>query len=221
MKIQIATFAGVPSHIYDAEKHFHTEKLFLILSVENKDDNYEENQDFISNINEVSQFYEKLNVPVMKVYVNYKNFIEMTFKLTNLLREFQEGDVILLNLSGGRRSMPISLIYAGTFISNFKDINIKCVVIPEDKTYEPFNLLPNYLPDNIDVKLMSKLSEKKPLTELEEFLGIKQPTISMRLKRLEKYEYIILKGRERNLTDLGHMVVDINVSELNNIKEKN
>ncbi len=221
MKIQIATFAGVPSHIYDAEKHFLTEKLFLILSVENKDDNYEENQEFISNINEVSHFYEKLNVPVMKVYVNYKNFIEMTFKLTNLLREFQEGDDILLNLSGGRRSMPISLIYAGTFISNFKDINIKCVVIPEDKTYEPFNLLPNYLPDSIDVKLMSKLSEKKPLTELEELLGIKQPTISMRLKRLEKYKYIILNGRERNLTDLGYMVVDINESGLNNIKENN
>jgi len=157
----------------------------------------------------------------MKVYVNYKNFIEMTFKLTNLLREFQEGDEILLNLSGGRRSMPISLIYAGTFISNFKDINIKCAVIPEDKTYEPFNLLPNYLPDSIDVRLMSKLSQKKPLTELEEFLGIKQPTISMRLKRLERHEFIVLNGRERNLTDLGRMVVDINVSDLNNTNEEN
>ncbi|MBA7639616.1 hypothetical protein ES703_47275 [subsurface metagenome] len=221
MKIQIVTFAGVPGHIYDAEKHFHTEKLILILSDENKDETNKANEEFILNIIEITQFYEKLNVPVMKVYVNYKNFIEMTFRLANLLREFQEGDEILLNLSGGRRSMPISLIYAGTFISNFKDINIKCVVIPEDKTYEPFNLLPNYLPDSIDVKLMSKLSEKKPLTELEEFLGIKQPTISMRLKRLEKYKYIILNVRERNLTDLGRMVVDINISRLNNIKEKN
>ena len=221
MKIQIVTFAGVPEHIYDAEKHFHTEKLILILNDENKDETNKANEEFILNIIEITQFYEKLNVPVMKVYVNYKNFIEMTFKLANILREFQEGDEILLNLSGGRRSMPISLIYAGTFISNFKDINFKCVVIPEDKTYEPFNLLPNYLPDSIDVKLMSKLSEKKPLTELEEFLGIKQPTISMRLKRLEKHEYIILNGRERNLTDLGCMVVDINVSDLNNTKEEN
>ena len=221
MKIQIVTFAGVPSHIYDAEKHFHTEKLIMILSDENMDEKNKANEEIISNIYEISEFYNKLNVPVNKVYVNYKNFIEMTFKLTNILREFQEGDVVLLNLSGGRRSMPISLLYAGTFISNFKDINIKCVVIPEDKTYEPFNLLPNYLPDSVDVKLMSKLSEKKPLTDLEGYLGIKQPTISMRLKRLEKYGYIIQNGRNRNLTDLGNMVVDINISKKTVSKEEN
>ena len=221
MKIQIVTFAGVPGHIYDAEKYFHTEKVILILSDENKDETNKANEEFIANINEVTQFYEKLNVPVLKVYVNYKNFIEMTFKLTNILKEFQEGDEILLNLSGGRRSMPISLIYAGTFISNFKDINIKCVVIPEDKTYEPFNLLPNDLPDRIDIKLMSKLSERKPLTELEEYLGVKQPTISMRLKRLEKHGYIILNGRDRHLTDLGNIVVNINITELNKTEEEN
>ena len=220
MKIQIATFAGVPGHLYDAEKHFHTEKLILILSAENKDEAKKENQEFISNIKEVSQFYKKLNVPVEKVYVDYKNFIEMTFKLANILRGFQEGDEVLLNLSGGRRSMPISLLYAGTFISNFKDIYIKCVVIPEDKTYEPFNLLPSYLPDNTDIKLMSKLSERKPLTDLENYLGIKQPTISMRLKRLEKHGYIILNGRDRKLTDLGYMVVDINLTEFNNNMEE-
>ncbi len=211
MKIQIVTFAGVPDHIYDAEKHFHTEKLILILSDENKEEVDNKNKEFISNIDEVTQFYQKLKVPVLKVYVNYKNFIAMTFKLTNILREFQDGDEILLNLSGGRRSMPISLIYAGTFISNFKDINMKCVVIPEDKTYKPFNLLPNYLPDSIDIKLMSKLPERKPLIDLEKFIGIKQPTISMRLKRLEKHGYITLNGRDRRLTNLGHLVLDINL----------
>ncbi len=221
MKIQITTFAGVPGHIYEAEKHFHTEKLILILSDENIHEANNANNEFFSNIDEITQFYKKLNIPVSKMYVNYKNFIEMTFKLANILREFRDGDEILLNLSGGRRSMPISLIYAGTFISNFKDINIKCVVIPEDKTYEPFNLLPNYLPDKVDIKLMSKLSEKKPLTDLEEFLGIKQPTISMRLKRLEKHGYIVLNGRNRRLTDLGHMVVDINIKDLNDNREEN
>ncbi len=221
MKIQIVTFAGVPGHLYDAEKHFHTEKVILILSDENKDETNKANEEFISNINEVTQFYEKLNVPVLKVYVNYKNFIEMTFKLANILRDFHKGDEILLNLSGGRRSMPISLIYAGTFISNFKEIRIKCVVIPEDKTYKPFNLLPNYLSDSIDIKLMSRLSERKPLTDLEEYLGIKQPTISMRLKRLERHGYIVLNGRVRHLTDLGHMVVDINIPDLNQTKEEN
>ena len=43
----------------------------------------------------------------------------------------------------------------------------------------------------------------------------------MRLKRLEKHEYIVLNGRERNLTDLGRMVVDINISYLNNTNEEN
>jgi DNA-binding transcriptional ArsR family regulator len=88
------------------------------------------------------------------------------------------------------------------------------VVIPEDKTYKPFNLLPNYLPDEIDMKLMSKLSQKIALTDLEEYLGIKQPTISMRLKRLEKHGYVILNGRNRELTDLGKMLVQINKPEL-------
>ena len=198
MRIQIATFALVPDHIFIAEKNFHPEKLILILSNENKDSKNEENSDVISKIKEVTNFYEKLSVPIEIVYVNYKNYIEMTLKLAKLINKFTPEDEILLNLSGGRRSIPISLIYAGTLISNFKDINIKCVVIPEDKTYTPFNLLPNYLPDEIDIKLISKLSEKKTLTDLEDYLGIKQPTISMRLKRLEKHGYIILKD-ERTL----------------------
>jgi len=221
MKIQIVTFAMVPGHIFDAEKHFHTEKLILILSDENKDGTTQASKDVISNINEVTHFYEKLNVPVSRVYVDYKNFIEMTFKLANVLREFEEGDEILLNLSGGRRSTSISLLYAGTFISNFKEINIKCVVIPEDKTYAPFNLLPNYLPDIIDIKLMSKISDKRPLTELEDYLGIKQPTISMRIKRLEKHGYLTLDGRKRQLTELGKLVVDSNEGNLNESLEDN
>ncbi|KKL11196.1 hypothetical protein LCGC14_2548210 [marine sediment metagenome] len=49
MKIQIVTFAGVPGHVYDAEKHFHTEKVILILSDENKDETNKVNEEFISN----------------------------------------------------------------------------------------------------------------------------------------------------------------------------
>lgn len=221
MRIQIASFAMVPDHIYIAEKKFHPEKLILILSDENKNSKDEKNKEVISKINEVANFYDKLSVPIEKLYVNYKNFIEMTLKLANIINEFTLEDKILLNLSGGRRTIPISLIYAGTFISNFKDINIKCVVIPEDRTYKPFNLLPNYLPDEIDIKLMAKLSQKIALTNFEDYLGIKQPTISMRLKRLEKHGYIILNGRDRHLTDLGYMVVDINIPELNQTEEEN
>jgi len=216
MRTQIASFALVPEHIYIAERNFHAEKLILILSDENEDD---KNREVESKIKEITEFYMKLNVLIEKIYVNYKNFMKMTLSMATILNKFTRDDEILLNLSGGRRSIPISLIYAGTFISNFKDINIKCVVIPEDKTYTPFNLLPNYLPDEIDVKLMSRISKKIALTDLEDYLGIKQPTISMRLKKLEKHGYIVLSGRNRELTDLGKIVVDINKSELNENSE--
>ena len=216
MRTQIASFALVPEHIYIAERNFHAEKLILILSDENKDD---KNREVESKIKEITEFYTKLNVNIERIYVNYKNFMEMTLSMATILNKFTRDDEILLNLSGGRRSIPISLIYAGTFISNFKDINIKCVVIPEDKTYTPFNLLPNYLPGEIDIKLMSRISKKIVLTNLENYLGIKQPTISMRLKRLEKHGYILLSGRNRVLTDLGKIVVDINKSELIDNKE--
>ncbi len=221
MKIQIASFALVPDHIFIAERYFHTEKIILILSEENKEKQANNNEEISSKINEVIGFYEKLNVPVEKIYVNYKNFMEMTLKLARLLKMFSPDDQILLNLSGGRRSIPISLIYAGTFISNFKDINIKCVVIPEDKTYTPFNLLPNYLPDEIDINLMSRLPQNLTLTDLEKDLGIKQPTISIRLKRLEKYGFITMKGRKRELTDLGLLMVDITNLEFNKEDEVN
>jgi len=221
MRIQIASFALVPDHIFIAERNFHTEKLVLILSEENKEKQTNTSEEIFSRINEVVGFYEKLNVLVEKVYMNYKNFMEMTVKLARIINRFSSDDQILLNLSGGRRSIPISLIYAGTFISNFKDINIKCVVIPEDKTYTPFNLLPNYLPDEIDVNLMSKLPQNLTLTDLEKYLGIKQPTISMRLKRLEKHGFITVKGRERDLTVLGRLMVDINNLEINTIGEVN
>ena len=217
MRIQIASFALVPEHIYIAERNFHAEKLILILSDENRD---KKNIEIETKINEIEDFYKKLNVSIIRIYVDYKNFMNMTLSMAKVLSNFKPNDEVLLNLSGGRRSIPISLIYAGTLVSNFKETNIKCVVIPEDKTYEPFNLLPNYLPDHIDIKLMSKLSERKPLTDLESFLGIKQPTISMRLKQLEKHAYIILNGRNRHLTELGNMVVDINLPELNKMDEE-
>ncbi len=140
--------------------------------------------------------------------------MKMTLSLAIMVNNFTNDDEILLNLSGGRRSIPISLIYASTFISNFQDINIKCVVIPDDKTYNPFSLLPNHIPDEIDIKLMSRISEKVALTDLEDFLGIRQPTISIRLKKLEKHGYIVLTGRNRELTNLGKIVVDINKSKL-------
>lgn len=221
MRIQVASFALVPDHIFIAERNFHTEKLILILSEENKEKQTNTSEEIFSRINEVIGFYEKLNVLVEKVYMNYKNFMEMTVKLARIINRFSSDDQILLNLSGGRRSIPISLIYAGTFISNFKDINIKCVVIPEDKTYTPFNLLPNYLPDEIDINLMSKLPQNLTLTDLEKYLGIKQPTISMRLKRLEKHGFVTVKGRERELTDLGQLMVDINNLEINTVGEVN
>ena len=217
MRIQVASFALVPDHIFIAERNFHTEKLILILSEENKEKQTNASEEIFSRINEVIGFYEKLNVLVEKVYMNYKNFMEMTVKLARIINRFSSDDQILLNLSGGRRSIPISLIYAGTFISNFKDINIKCVVIPEDKTYTPFNLLPNYLPDEIDINLMSKLPQNLTLTDLEKYLGIKQPTISMRLKRLEKHGFVTVKGRKRELTALGRLMVDINNLEINTV----
>ena len=218
MRIQIASFALVPEHIYIAERNFHAEKLILILSDENKDN---KNIEVDNKIKEIEVFYRKLNVSIERIYVNYKNFMKMTLSMAKVLDKFKPNDKILLNLSGGRRSIPISLIYAGTFVSNFKDINIKCVVIPEDKTYTPFNLLPNYLPDEIDINLMSKLPQNLTLTDLEKYLGIKQPTISTRLKRLEKHGFINVKGRKRELTALGRLMVDINNPEINTAGEVN
>ena len=214
MKIQIASFALVPEHIYIAERNFHAEKLILILSDENK------NKDVESKIKEITEFYKKLNVLSEKIYVNYKNFMEMTLLLAKTINLFTPDDEILLNLSGGRRSIPISLIYAGTFISNFKDININCVVIPEDKTYTPFKLLPSYLPDEIDIKLLSTLTQEITLTNMQKSLGIKQPTISMRLKRLENHGFILINGRKRELTGLGRTVVDINKVETKKEEDK-
>jgi len=209
MRIQIASFALVPDHIYIAEKNFHAEKLILLLSDENQDESKQENAEVISSIEQVEDFYKKMDVPVERIHLNYKNFMETALKVSYLLNTFSNKDELLLNLSGGRRSIPIALFYAATFIKNIKDIDIKCVIIPEDKSYMPFSLLPKYFPDEIDMKLMSSLSLNKPLTELETMIGIKQPTISMRLKKLEKYGYIFVKGRQRILTELGNMIVNI------------
>jgi len=209
MRIQIASFALVPDHIFIAEREFHADKIILVLSDENKDLNDENNEEVRLKVKEVTEFYQKLNIETEVIYVNFKQFLDMTIILAKLINQFTKDDKILLNLSGGRRSIPIALIYAGTFISNFKEINIKCVVIPEDKTYKPFDLLPNYLPDDIDIELLSKIPEILTLTNLEEYLGIKQPTISMRVKRLEKNGYLFVNGRKRELTELGKMIVNI------------
>ncbi len=210
MRIQIASFALVPEHIYIAERNFHAEKLIVILSNENQ------NKDVELKLKEITEFYIKLNVIIEKIFVDYKNFMEMTLILANLINKFSKDDDILLNLSGARRSIPISLIYAGTFISNFKKININCVVIPEDKTYVPFKLLPSYLPDELDIKLLSMATQELTLINMQKSLGIKQPTISMRLKRLESHGFLNINGRKRDLTDLGRIVTGIDNLKLKN-----
>ena len=68
---------------------------------------------------------------------------------------------------------------------------------------------------------MSKLPDNLTLTDLEKGLGIKQPTISMRLKRLEKYGYIVVNGRMRELRNLGRLMVDITNFEIDTEGEGN
>ena len=95
------------------------------------------------------------------------------------------------------------------FANIIKNLRIQCVVIPEDGTYSPFTLIPSYFPDDIDIKLMLKITKNLTLTAMETDLGIKQPTISFRLKRLEKYGYLIIDGRKRELTDIGKIIIQI------------
>ncbi|MHA1755977.1 MAG: hypothetical protein ACTSVV_04345 [Promethearchaeota archaeon] len=208
MNIQIVSFALVPQHIYIATKYFHTEKLILILSDE-KVSNEKQKEELKSKMAEVIDFCEKLGIELQEIKVNYKNFMSMTLKLAKLMRKFEKEDKILLNLSGGRRAIPISLIYASMFANIIKNLRIQCVVIPEDGTYSPFTLIPSYFPDDIDIKLMLKITKNLTLTAMETDLGIKQPTISFRLKRLEKYGYIIIDGRKRELTDIGKIIIQI------------
>ncbi len=208
MNIQIVSFALVPQHIYIATKYFHTEKLILILSDE-KVSNEKQKEELKSKMAEVIDFCEKLGIKLQEIKVNYKNFMSMTLKLAKLMRKFEKEDNILLNLSGGRRAIPISLIYASMFVNIIKNLRIQCVVIPEDGTYSPFTLIPSYFPDDIDIKLMLKITKNLTLTAMETDLGIKQPTISFRLKRLEKYGYIIIDGRKRELTDIGKIIIQI------------
>ena len=212
MNIQVATFALFPEQIYIALGNFHTDKLILIISDENQnksDSELNENELTVTKkIEEIINYSEDINISVEKIYVNYKNFIEMVLKLTRLINSFSEEDIILLNLSGGRRAIPIALIYAGMFAANLKGLNISCAIIPEDKTYNNFQLLPKYIPDERDIKIMRSLSKGKSLIQLENNIGIKQPTISVRLKKLEKYGYIFIKGRNRKLTTLGSNIIE-------------
>ncbi|MHA1285036.1 MAG: hypothetical protein ACTSQP_21250 [Promethearchaeota archaeon] len=208
MNIQVVSFALVPQHIYIATKYFHTEKLILILSDEKVEDKAKREELKIK-MDEIIDFCKKLGIQLLKIRINYKDFIQMTLKLVKLISEFTEKDNILLNLSGGRRAIPIALIYASTFVNIIKNLRIQCVVIPEDGTFSPFNLIPSYFPDKIDVKLMSMITKGLTLTAMESDLGIKQPTISFRLKRLEKYGYLKIDGRKRDLTDLGMIITQI------------
>ena len=128
MNIQVATFALFPEQIYIASANFQTDRLLLILSDESlnksKSDLTESELAVLEKIDAVVKYSKDINILVEKFYVTYKNFIEMVLKLTRLINSFSEEDQILLNLSGGRRAMPLALVYAGMFASNLKGLNI-------------------------------------------------------------------------------------------------
>lgn len=127
--------------------------------------------------------------------------------MISFLNILNENDNLLLNLSGNNKNVLTSLLYTSTFAQILTNINFKWIIILEDQNFQIFNLLPKYIPNKIDIKILYNISSNLTLTELGKKIGRKQSTVSTRLKTLSEYGYILINGRNRELTNLGKLII--------------
>lgn len=220
MVVQIATFARVDKHIINVEKKYRSEALYIITTkdkIEGEDKQYE------AALKRVNEFYSVLGITPKITYVDFNNINSMVVVLGRLIKEIPTDKRILLNVSGARRSTAIALIMASLIIRRFEDREIKGCFIPElenesgeVKHGEPveFDILPSYIPDRKDLIILNGVKKMKKITKIAEDASMSQPNASVRLINLTDYGYVISYKRNRELTEMGKIILEIFESEI-------
>ncbi|OLS13326.1 MAG: hypothetical protein RBG13Loki_3042 [Promethearchaeota archaeon CR_4] len=113
------------------------------------------------------------------------------------MASFPSGTKFILNASMGRRSLPVSMILAATFVRMFRKYEFEITIIPElSKEILTCPLPPNQVPDDVDLGIIGYLKKGCNLSDIGKQLKIAQPTVSVRVKKLVEEGFVDQDGRK-------------------------
>ena len=190
----ISTFGGAPGGIIEGIKQFGCNKLILLLTDKPQSKKSEKS------LNEIEEMAKQMKIPLSKVYVSPYDVMGNIQKIKKIISD--NGDDVILNITGGRKTLSLSVALAG-FVSNPKDI-----IYIQEENNEPISIPKFTLGDKLlrpeKMEILRSVKVNTTVKEIMKELGEdkKYFAILKHLRGLEETGLIIADGnsRERRYT---------------------
>ncbi len=206
--VQMATVHALPDPVFLQERKTRSDHCVLIASEDVDDANQQEKREIT--ITSIKEFYAKVAVPVDVLYLKSTKLRENIVEIGKKMTTFPPGTKFILNASMGRRSLPISMILAATFVRLFREYDFEIVINPE-KTNEMLTcpLPPHQMPDKKDLGIISHLQQGRSLTDIGKELNMAQPTVSVRVKKLVDEGFVDQDGRKFTPSVISNFILEM------------
>ncbi len=206
----IATWFNVPEHILEVEKKYPTEGITIYVD---SDDVKRREGDHKEALEKIKYHCEIFNKELKVDYLNSQNIEENTVHMgKELLKLINKGYDIIINISGGRRALSMSLFYASIlvrFLPMANSVKFLTTIKPEKRDIIILGLprFPTLSQD--DLNILRGVKEGKKIVEIAKLVGKSQSTTVYRLQKLEEEGFITTKIRKRTLTKLGEIILNM------------
>lgn len=187
MKIIISTFGVESGGIIDGIKHFGCEKLILLIS------DKPQKGESLGELKKIEKTARQMNIPIEKVKISPYLLMENIQKIKNLIKS-QEGNEIILNITGGRKPLSLAATLAG-FVSNPSKI-----VYLQEENHQPIEI-PKF---TLGEKILTK-GKRVILCSIEKNTTLKEIINSIESDKSNKYHNV--KKHLRELSEAGLIII--------------
>ncbi len=206
----IATWFNVPEHILEVEKKYPTEGITIYVD---SDDVMRKEGDHKEALEKIKNHCEIFNKELKVDYLNSQNIEENTVHMgKDLLKLINQGYDIIINISGGRRALSMSLFYASIlvrFLPMANSVKFLTTIKPEKRDIIILGLPRFPTLSQEDLNILRGIKEGKKIVEIAKLVGKSQSTTVYRLQKLEEEGFITTKLRKRTLTKLGEIILNM------------
>ncbi len=206
--VQMATVHASPDPVFLQERKMRSDYCILIASEDVKETDQQQKRE--NTIASIKEFYAKVTVPVEVILLQSTKLRENIVEIGKKMTSFQPGTKFILNASMGRRSLPVSMILAATFVRLFRKYNFEIVINPENtKEMLTCPLPPQQMPDEKDLGILLHLQQGRSLSEIGKKLKMAQPTVSVRVKKLVEEGFVDQDGRKFTPSIISNFILQM------------
>jgi len=205
MKTIISTFGEAPGGIIEGIKQFGCQKLVLLLS------DMPQTKKSIRGLRKIEKNTIEMNIPLEKIIMPPYSIMDNVHKIKQVIIE--NGNNVILNITGGRKTLSLAAALAG-FVTNPEKIiyiqeeDNKPIEIPKFTIYEKLlsnekRIILNVIKKNTNLNDIKKLLKNQNISKNE-------PILRKHLRDLERKELIEIDKNSRphkyNITPSGELL---------------